>query len=99
MLPHVVRFNNDPRYAELAPDLPALLAGLLAKAGIAPRLRDHGVTDVKPLAAEAARQWTAQFNPRHVEAADFEGLYRSAFEVRGPGSLGSTDETAGGRGA
>jgi hypothetical protein len=30
------------------------------------------------LAAEAARQWTAQFNPVSVDAAGFEALYRSA---------------------
>ena len=29
------------------------------------------------LAAEAAQQWTARFNPRPVEARDFENLYRS----------------------
>lgn len=78
MLPHVVRFNNDPRYVELAPDLPAMLAGLLTQAGIAPRLRDHGVGDLKPLAAEAARQWTAQFNPRPVTEKDFMKLYEAA---------------------
>jgi alcohol dehydrogenase len=30
------------------------------------------------LAQEAARQWTAQFNPRTVAAGDFEQLYASA---------------------
>ena len=30
------------------------------------------------LAAEAAAQWTAQFNPRPIGAADFEQLYRGA---------------------
>jgi alcohol dehydrogenase len=81
MLPHVVRFNADPRYSELAPDLPALLTELLAVAGIPARLRDHGITrEVLPaLAAEAAQQWTAQFNPRSISAADCEALYEAAW--------------------
>ncbi|MCB9891433.1 MAG: iron-containing alcohol dehydrogenase [Planctomycetes bacterium] len=45
-----------------------------------PSLRSHGVTesDLTMLAAEAAAQWTAQFNPRPVTAADCEHLYRDA---------------------
>ena len=35
-------------------------------------------TDVPRLATEAASQWTAQFNPRTVAAADFERLYMDA---------------------
>ena len=31
------------------------------------------------LAAEAAKQWTAGFNPRPVSAADFLALYEAAF--------------------
>ena len=31
------------------------------------------------LAEGAARQWTAQFNPRPASAADFETLYAQAF--------------------
>jgi alcohol dehydrogenase len=31
-----------------------------------------------PLAAEAAQQWTARFNPRPLGAQDFEALYRAA---------------------
>jgi alcohol dehydrogenase len=34
--------------------------------------------DIPRLAAEAASQWTAQFNPRPVVAADFERLYTAA---------------------
>jgi len=40
---------------------------------------------VPALAEEAARQWTARFNPRPVTAADFMGLYEAAFEPRGDG--------------
>ena len=38
---------------------------------------------IPALAAEAARQWTAGFNPRPITAADFERLYTEAFEPRG----------------
>lgn len=75
MLPHVVRFNGVERYRQLHADLPALLEQLLAVAGIPPRLRDHGVPHAAALAAEAARQWTAQFNPRRP---DFVALYEAA---------------------
>ena len=55
--------------------------GLLAAAGMHVSLADCGVTAeaVPRMAAEAATQWTAQFNPRAVAAADFESLYRAAF--------------------
>ena len=53
---------------------------LLAAAGMPGSLADCGVTaDAVPaLASEAAAQWTAQFNPRPVAAADFERLYHAA---------------------
>jgi alcohol dehydrogenase len=53
------------------------LESLLQLAGL-PRALDHfGVkpSDFPRLADEAARQWTAQFNPRTVTASDFEELY------------------------
>jgi hypothetical protein len=37
------------------------------------------------LAAEAAKQWTAGFNPRPIGEKDFVGLFEAAFEQRGPG--------------
>jgi alcohol dehydrogenase len=43
--------------------------------------------DVPMLAREAAKQWTANFNPRAPSAGDFESLYESAFEPRGEGDL------------
>lgn len=57
------------------------LQSLLAVADLPQSLADCGVTlDVLPtLAAEAAAQWTAAFNPRPLTAADFERLYRAAF--------------------
>jgi alcohol dehydrogenase len=34
--------------------------------------------EVAKLAAEAAGQWTAQFNPRPITASDFETIYAAA---------------------
>jgi alcohol dehydrogenase len=99
MLPHVVRFNaKEPSAREAYRDLMAFaglgdqglaerLESLLAAAGLPGSLAECGVTAeaVPGLAAEAAAQWTAQFNPRPVSAADFEALYRAALapaEVR-----------------
>jgi len=87
MMPHVVRMNasGDPATAELYKsfypgDLPARLEEHLTLAGVKRQLRDYGVgeRDIAMLAAEAAEQWTAQFNPVAVDAAAFEGLYRAA---------------------
>lgn len=87
MLPHVVRFNAaEPAareaYDELLPgaSLAALLESLLRAAQMPLTLGAFGVTAaaIPGLAAEAARQWTAQFNPRPVAAADFETLYNAA---------------------
>jgi len=79
-------------YAELAalsgsahPDataeaLAARLSHLAARSGMPASLAACGVSegDVAALAAEAAAQWTAQFNPRDVTADDFAALYREA---------------------
>jgi len=56
------------------------LESLLDLAGL-PRTLEHcGVkpNDLPRLADEAARQWTAQFNPRTVTANDFQQLYTAA---------------------
>ncbi|MFT5110202.1 MAG: alcohol dehydrogenase [Verrucomicrobiales bacterium] len=87
MMPHVVRLNAAgdegaaARYADLYEgDLPARLEEHLRMAGVKPGLEGYGVSesDVPMLAAEAAEQWTAQFNPIEVNAVVFEALYRSA---------------------
>jgi alcohol dehydrogenase len=56
------------------------LESLLELAGLPRTLGHCGVSasDVPRLADDAARQWTAQFNPRVVTAADFEQLYTAA---------------------
>ena len=35
--------------------------------------------DIPELASEAAKQWTAGFNPRSIEVNDFEVLYQKLF--------------------
>jgi alcohol dehydrogenase len=50
---------------------------LLGMAGFPLSLHEHGFNpqELSDLAAEAAEQWTAQFNPREVTASDLEKLY------------------------
>jgi alcohol dehydrogenase len=97
MLPSVIRFNAaDPLTARLYDELGGnRAAGLAAKvewllnlAGMPRSLADAGVTtsSIPLLAAEAAKQWTAGFNPRPVGEKDFIQLFESAFESRGLGA-------------
>ena len=55
----------------------------LRTAGLPTTLAEAGVDPVRIplLAEEAARQWTATFNPRPIAAPDFEGLYHEATGV------------------
>jgi alcohol dehydrogenase len=54
------------------------------QAGLPASLAECGVGEdaVPILAEEAARQWTAQFNPRPVTAEDFAALYHDALFAR-----------------
>ncbi len=93
MLPHVVRFNGEARperYAGLAgaaegaagPEaLARRVEELRAAGGMPAQLREVGVSEssLDSLAAEAAGQWTAGFNPRPVGKADLEQIYRRAY--------------------
>jgi alcohol dehydrogenase len=88
MLPHVVRYNSsDPGAAETygrlavsagAADLPDVLTSLLMAAGLPVKMEAGTLTseNTRQLAAEAAGQWTAQFNPVPVSTEDFVELYR-----------------------
>ncbi len=93
MLPHVVRFNaHDPaardRYAELANaagigdvnGLVETIEAVLMESGLGGPLTELGAdpADGEKLAENAAKQWTAGFNPRPVAARDFAGLYQAA---------------------
>ena len=86
MLPHVVRFNasnSENPYSDLDPDADRLakrLSNLLHAGQLPHRLADFGVPQhkVEALAADAAKQWTATFNPRPVTAQDLATIYRNA---------------------
>ncbi len=88
MLSHVVTLNEAGSsaaaavYATLG-DEPLVwrLGHLLGKAGVPTRLRDHGVPieALPELAVEAAKQWTAQFNPVEVGEPEMLALYRAAW--------------------
>ena len=86
MLPHVVRFNagagSNP-YADLMEDASALAARLSKMLDIAglPKTLSHidASADLIPkLAAIAAKQWTATFNPRPVAEPEFTEIFRAA---------------------
>ena len=87
MLPHVVRFNagDGDGYADAlgvdAANLATRLEQLLDAGRIRRRLSDHDVPEgsLPMLATEAAKQWTATFNPRAVSQADLFALYRAAY--------------------
>ena len=60
--------------------LAAWLEELLAAAGLGRSLSGIGITlpDIPALAAAAATQWTAGFNPQPVTAADLAAIYEAA---------------------
>lgn len=89
-LPAVIRFNAEVptarrAYLELAEaagldSLEALIGRieeLLTLAGLRTPLSEFKVSpySLPSLAADAAQQWTAQFNPRPIVASDFERIY------------------------
>jgi alcohol dehydrogenase len=95
MLPAVIRFNaDDPETARLydesgetkAAGLAAKVEWLLNLAGMPRSLAECSVTasSIQMLAAEAARQWTAGFNPRPIGEKDFVLLFEAAFASRDP---------------
>lgn len=73
---------------------------LLNQAGIPRSIADCGVDrdSIPVLAEEAAKQWTASFNPRPMDKDDFVRLYRDAFEPRGSGVPMETDREPSSRG-
>ena len=87
MLPHVVRFNcakGDNPYLALSYDPESLAQRIefMLKAGKLPqRLADCGVPEgiLPELAIEAAKQWTAAFNPRSVGSGELLEIYRMAY--------------------
>ncbi len=76
--------GEEPAVAALV----ARLERLLNAAGFPRSLAEAGVDAgaIPELAREAARQWTANFNPRATTVDDFIALYEAAFTVRGEGA-------------
>ena len=93
MLPHVIRFNApnaDEHYTALtngsaergaADVLARMVERFMNLARVSSRLRDHGVPreSAAELATMAAKQWTAQFNPRPIGEPEFQELYEVAW--------------------
>jgi alcohol dehydrogenase len=75
------------------------LGSILGLAGLSTPLRSFGVRerDISRLANEAARQWTAQFNPQEIDAAGFEKLYTSALDARQSSGLDAVQDAVGER--
>lgn len=94
MLPAIVQFNLvDPHAREIydqlqlpegATSLSHWLNELLNQAGMPKSLAECGVTQdsIPMMAAEAAKQWTAAFNPRQIGESDFVKLYEQVFAGR-----------------
>lgn len=87
MIPHVMRFNSSvPAAAEIYAHLGQIVGAplidwvtaLLGRAEL-PAMPDN--PDIPTLARDAAKQWTAQFNPRPLQADDFIALYQDAFRA------------------
>jgi alcohol dehydrogenase len=68
--------------AEPAAALAQRLEALAVTGGLPRGLQSVGVprSDLEPLAAEAARQWTGRFNPRPFDAAAALELYQAAYQ-------------------
>jgi alcohol dehydrogenase len=75
--------QKGPR--EAAADLIFRIETLLNLAGIPRSLQELGVPggELTELSDEAARQWTASFNPRPIDAEGFRRLYQAAQVPRG----------------
>jgi len=74
--------NGCPPPESGADGLANYVATLVAKAGLATRLADLGVTNerIPELAEGATTQWTGRFNPRSAEKSDFQALYEAAYK-------------------
>jgi alcohol dehydrogenase len=81
LLPWVVEWNGCERYKELHPALAKRCRDLARAAGLPGKLADLGVrrTDFPRLAADAAGQWTGQFNPRPLGEKGALEVYECAW--------------------
>jgi alcohol dehydrogenase len=85
MLPHVIRFNAETEnpYSDLdvnAEDLARRIEALLVAGGLPRQLPEVGADEaaLPKLAAIAAKQWTATFNPRPVGEPELRRIYEMA---------------------
>ena len=81
LLKHVVRWNANPLYRELHPQLVERLDEMSRSGGIPRSLSELAVPhqDIPNLAADAAAQWTGNFNPRPFDANGAREIYECAF--------------------
>ncbi len=75
--------SNLPEH-EAVTALVTQIVAVLEVAGLPRSLADAGVSEaqIDRLAAEAMKQWTANFNPRPLTAENFRSLYREALLPR-----------------
>jgi alcohol dehydrogenase len=73
--------NGARSVGHAAEHLADFVADLAAQAGLPAQLSACGVeqSQLPQLAADAAKQWTATFNPRKVGEEELLGLYQQAF--------------------
>jgi alcohol dehydrogenase len=73
--------KNTPDQRAGSSGLAHFLAEAASAAGLAVRLRDHGVERerLSELSADALKQWTGSFNPVEMTAKDYEALYEAAY--------------------
>lgn len=73
--------NGFPAPATGYQGLADFVTDLLRQAGLVSQLREFEIPEKKleSLAADAAKQWTAKFNPREPQVSDLHDLYRAAF--------------------
>ncbi|HEV3005959.1 MAG TPA: iron-containing alcohol dehydrogenase [Pirellulales bacterium] len=81
LLEYVPSTNGAARRPKAAEALAEVVADLAGRAGLPQKLSQCGVDEGKlaELAADAAKQWTGEFNPRKVGAEECLGLYRDAW--------------------
>lgn len=87
---------SAPEIASVSGGLNAALEALISRLetllNLADMPRSLSELNVKPdlvktMAGEAAKQWTANFNPREIGEADFVELYEAAFNQRSDGDM------------
>ncbi len=81
LLKHVVRWNANPLYEELHPQLAVRLEELARAGGLPMSLSEMEIPrqDIAKLASDAAAQWTGTFNPRPFDACGAREIYECAF--------------------